>query len=144
SPAALKWQTPLFTDVPSRTPAARPGRREMEPRIPTPQDGLALLTDGVITMDDRTLVLLERQGYATARVTRGGVVLWALRSPLDGVYGAVVAGGTLVVAGDQEVAAGPGERVEDLRPEIAIIDASTGQEGQRLSQRWGGARKVRM
>ena len=90
SPASLKWQTPLFVDVPSRAPAARPGRREMEPRIPTPQDGLALLTDGVVTMDDRTMVLLERQGYATALDTQSGAVLWTIRSPLDRVYDAVV------------------------------------------------------
>jgi outer membrane protein assembly factor BamB len=143
APAGLKWQTPLLADVPART-QARPGRPEMTARIPTPQDGLALLTDGVITMDDRTIVLLERQGFATALDTQSGAVLWTIRSPLDRVYDATVTGGSLVVAGDQEVVAGPGERVEDLRPEIVVLDARTGQEVQRLPQRWGGVRWVRM
>jgi hypothetical protein len=144
SPASLKWQTPLFADIPARQPSARPGRRELETRIPTPQDGLALLTDGVITMDDRTMVLLERQGYATALDTQSGAVLWTIRTPMDRVYDAAVSGGTLVVAGDQEVVTGPGERIASLRPEIAVLDVRTGQEIQRLPQRWGGVRWVRM
>lgn len=59
-------------------------------------------------------------------------------------YDAAVVGGTLVVGGDQEVTAGPGERVAGLRPEIAVLDARTGQEIQRLPQRWGGVRWVRL
>jgi outer membrane protein assembly factor BamB len=144
SPAALKWQTPLFAEIPMRPLTGRPGRREMEPRILTPQDGMALLTDGVITMDDRTMVFLERQGYATALDTQSGAALWTVHSPLDRVYDAAVLGGTLVVAGDQEVRSGPGERVGGLRPEIVVLDARTGQEIQRLPQRWGGVRWVRM
>lgn len=144
APAALKWQTPLFTDIAPRRMQQRVGRREMQPTIQTPQDGLALLTDGVITMDDRTMVFMERQGYATALDTQTGAVLWTIRSPLDRVYDAAVTGGILVVGGDQEVAAGPGERVTSLRPEIVVLDARTGQEVQRLQQKWGGIRWVRM
>lgn len=144
SPPGLKWQTPLFADVPGRSGAPRNNRRDRDEPIQTPQDGMSMLTDGVITMDDRTMVLLERQGYATAIDTQSGAVLWTIRTPLDRVYDAAIAGGSLVVGGDQEVRGAPGERVGALRPEIAVLDARTGQEVQRLPQRWGGVRWVRM
>src|SRR5262249_39173730 len=111
-------------------------------RMPTPQDGQSYATDLLSTIDDRTAVFVERSGRSCAIDLQTGDLLWTIHAPVDRAYDASVSSGWLVISGDQQIV-GPGGAVQGWRPEIVVLDARTGQELQRLPQRWGQVRWVR-
>lgn len=100
-------------------------------------------TDLIVSMDDRTLTLAQRGGRVLALDLTTGQVLWALQAALGHVYDADLVGGSLVLAGAQEIA-GAGGAVADLRPVLMVLDARTGRTIQRAPDAGGHARWVRL
>lgn len=144
SPARSRWQTEIFSqDVPGAAPPTKPSRIAADERMPTPQDGPSLYTDLLTVLDERTLAFVERTGRACAMDAQSGEALWTIRSPLDRVYDAALSPTALVLSGDQEII-GAGGRSVGWRPEIVVLDPRTGQELQRLSQKWGQVRWIRL
>jgi hypothetical protein len=79
---------------------------EIEPRdaeestpFSTPLDGSVSPGDLLVSMDDSTLVLLERVGRVIAIDLSTGKSLWTARLPKSRIYDAAICGGTLVVGG---------------------------------------------
>jgi outer membrane protein assembly factor BamB len=137
------WRTPAFPDL--FPPEGPPGvRREPEPLKVRTRDGVGLVTDLLVSMDERTLTLVERSGRAVGIDAHSGDVLWAQRAPLTQVADTDLRGGTLIVAGDQEIAgapvAAPGAGIVTV---VLSIDVRTGQVLQRFESRWGQARWLR-
>lgn len=144
NPARSRWQTELFSlDPPGAALPVKQPRGQPQEKMPTPQDGLSVASDIVSVTDDRTFVFAERTGRICGIDAQNGEALWTVRSPLDRVYDAALSSGVLVLAGDQEML-GPGGHAMDFRPEIVVLDARTGQETQRLPQKWGQVRWIRI
>ncbi len=110
--------------------------------FPTPQDGILSTADLTATMDDRTIVIVQRGGKAAAFDTDTGRTLWSAATPVNRVYDVDVAGSVLVIAGDMEIPAAGGG-VADLQPIVQTIDARTGKPLQRLSDVGGRTHWVR-
>ncbi len=144
TPARSRWQTELFSQDPAgAAPPNKPSKVAPDERIPTPQDGPSLYNDLLTVLDERTLAFVERTGRACAIDAQSGEPLWTLRSPLDRVYDVALSPSALVLSGDQEII-GAGGRPVGWRPEIVVLDPRTGQEIQRLPQRWGLVRWIRL
>lgn len=132
------WQSLPFPDMfPREVPGVRV--EEAPQAVQTPRDGMGLLTDLFLAMDERTVTLVERTGRAVGLDARDGTVLWTQRVPVWPVYDTDVRGGTLLVAGDQETPGGAG--VESV---IIAADTRTGKILQRIESRWGQVRWLRM
>jgi hypothetical protein len=140
---ASKWSVTLFSAIPESTLPRFKNDPRWQDRLETPQDGPTLLSDLVVTMDDATMAVMERNGRATGIDLETGDVLWTTRCPLDHVFDADLVSGALVVGGEQQVTAAGGG-FGGYRPEIAVLDARTGHEMQRLPQRWGRVRWLRI
>lgn len=140
-----KWTSPklsaLFGREDTRGIRRLPGI--MADRFVTPGEGDQSPTSVLVAMDDRTLALVQRSGRAVGLDIDTGEVLWTISTGIQRVYDVDLLGGTLVVAGDSEIA-GPGNTIIDLRPGIQSIDARTGRLGQRLGERLGKVRWVRL
>ncbi len=148
NPAQTKWRTDLFA-TPIKDPRVRrageqgPGGGGREDKIATPIDGYRSLTDLIVAMDDRTIVVSERSGRATALDAQTGEVLWHTMAPLDRVYDMDLSSGTLVMGGDQAVVGAAGN-VVGWKPEIVVLEGRTGQEMQRIPQSKGKVRWLRL
>jgi outer membrane protein assembly factor BamB len=138
NPAQTRWRADLFT-TPIADAAAQHRRLLPQPDAQVADESMRSLSDLIVTMDDRTIVAIERGGRAMAIDATSGEVLWHAQAPLDRVVDADLSSGTLVVGGDQAVlapgpAAGAGAAVVSWRPEFVVLDARTGAEQQRLPQ----------
>lgn len=107
----------------------------------TPAEGETQPSNLIVTMDDRTMVLVQRAGKAAAFDTDTGELLWSGRIGVGRVYDADISSGTLAVGGDQEVYGDRGA-VTDLKPVVQIIDARTGRPAQRIGDLTGHVRWV--
>jgi outer membrane protein assembly factor BamB len=117
----------------------------MQAAMSTPGEGETQPTNLIATMDDRTLVLVQRGGRAVAYDTDTGEQLWSNRVGVGRVYDVDLAGGTLAVGGDQETYGPPpaATTVVDLKPVIQLLDSRTGRAAQRIGDlgshvRWVG------
>lgn len=131
---ATKWRSDSLARLFSREETR--GMR----RVPgvLAEDGFGVPGEGVqdsggvlVSMDDRTIIVVQRTGRAAGIDLETGEILWVARTGAARVYDAQVLGGTLVVAGTSEVL-GAGNQVVDLRPVVQIIDARTGRAVQKL------------
>jgi hypothetical protein len=111
-------------------------------RFPVPNEGLYKSDDLLVTLDERTLVVVQRGGRAAGIDGDTGEVLWTLRTGISRVYDVDMAGGVLVVAGDEEVLSG--SRVSGLRGAVQVFDARTGAALQRLTDAAEHPRWVRV
>lgn len=144
SPMRARWQTEVFSQEPAgAAPPMKLARISPDERLPTPQDGPSLYTDLLTVLDERTLAFVERTGRACAIDSQTGEPLWTLRSPLDRAYDVALSPSALVISGDQEIV-GAGGRTVGWRPEIVVLDPRTGVELQRIAQRWGQVRWIRL
>lgn len=138
------WRTVPFPEMfPREGP---PGvRRDPEPQPVQTRDGMGLLTDLFLSLDERTVALVERSGRSVALDAQSGDVLWAQRAPLSPVYDTDLRGSTLIVAGEQEVAGAPGAPggANGFTTVVLALDARTGQVMQRFESRWGQIRWLR-
>ncbi|HVU65003.1 MAG TPA: PQQ-binding-like beta-propeller repeat protein [Phycisphaerales bacterium] len=143
SPLETRWKSDALSKVFNSADVRRGVRNVPGARggFPTPAEGEAQSTNFIVTMDDRTLVLVQRGGTAAAFDTDTGELLWCNRVGVGRVYDADLSSGTLAVAGDQEIY-GPGGTVIDLRPIIQIVDARTGRSAQRITDLAGHVRWV--
>ena len=107
----------------------------------TPAEGETLPTTLIVTMDDRTLVLVQRGGKGAAFDTDTGELLWSALVGVGRVYDADLSAGTLAVGGDQEIYGANGT-VMELRPVVQIVDARTGRPAQRIGELGGHVRWV--
>lgn len=141
----VKWTSPKFSELFDRAEQRGGGMRRvrgvMADRLSTPAEGDVGPTNLIVSMDDRTLVLVQRSGRAAAIDTDTGEVLWKSRTGVGRVYDVDISSGTLVVAGDSEVAGANGA-VVDLRPVMQVIDARTGRPLQRIGDVGGHVRWV--
>lgn len=99
----------------------------------TPSDGVVPADDLIATMDERTLVLVQRGGRAVAIDCDSGETLWRADTGVSQVYDAQLVGGTLVVAGDVRKINASGA-LEELTPAVQIVDARSGGMGERLGK----------
>ncbi len=138
-----RWTTPKFSELFERGEqrGMRRVRGIMADRLSTPMEGEVSPTNLIVTMDDRTLVVVQRSGRAAAIDTDTGEVLWKSRTGVGRVYDADLSSGTLAIAGDAEVLGANGA-VVDLRPVIQVIDARTGRPLQRIGDLGGQVRWV--
>lgn len=111
-------------------------------RFPVPNEGLYKSDDLLVTLDERTLIVVQRGGRAAGIDCDTGQVLWTLRTGISRVYDVDMAGGVLVVAGDEEVLSG--SRVSGLRGAVQVFDARTGATLQRLTDAAEHPRWVRV
>lgn len=139
----VKWTSPKFSELFDRAEqrGIRRVRGVMADRLSTPAEGDVGPTNLIVSMDDRTLVVVQRSGRAAAIDTDTGEVLWKSRTGVGRVYDVDISAGTLVVAGDSEVAGANGA-VVDLRPVMQVIDARTGRPLQRIGDVGGHVRWV--
>lgn len=118
-----------------------------------PSDGSVLASDLLVTADERTLVLVQRDGRCVGLDLATGDVLWQTRSGIDRVADADMDHGTLVIVGDAEQNAGGagggkgaggggggGGNAGRLgsRPAIQSLDSRTGKAGLRLDEKSTG------
>lgn len=96
-----------------------------------PGEGIADSRAVLVSMDERTIVLVLRSGRAAGVDVETGEILWTGKTGAARVHDAQVLGGTLVVVGASEVL-GAGNQVVDFRPVVQIIDARTGRGVQKL------------
>lgn len=99
----------------------------------TPSDGVVPADDLIATMDERTLVLVQRGGRAVAIDCDSGETLWRASTGVSQVYDAQLVGGTLVVAGDVRKTNASGA-LEELIPAVQVADARTGSMGERIGK----------
>ena len=142
APLDARWKTEplgqIFGAADTRGGGGIPG---VATGFPTPAEGDTLPSNLIVTMDDRTLVLVQRAGKAAAFDTDSGELLCSARVGDGRVYDADLASGTHAVGGDQEIY-GPGGVVTELRPVVQIIDARTGRPAQRMCDLGGHVRWV--
>lgn len=135
SPAAARWKSQNFAAAlgqgDSRGMRRVPG--VMADAMNTPDEGMQDPRNLLVTMDDRTLVLVQRAGQAAGIDLDTGEILWSGPTGVGRVYDAQLTSGTLAIAGDQEER-GDGNIVTGLRPAIQIIDARTGRATQKLGE----------
>jgi outer membrane protein assembly factor BamB len=142
SPLEIRWKSDSLNKVFSSADTRRNGRVPgVHGGFQTPAEGEAQATNFIVTMDDRTLVLVQRGGAAAAFDTDTGDPLWCSRFGVGRVYDADLSSGTLAIAGDQEVY-GPGGTVIELKPMIQIVDARTGRGAQRITDLGGHVRWI--
>ena len=141
SPMETRWKSePLskvFGGAESRL-RKLPGASQL---FTTPAEGETQPSNLIVTMDDRTLVLVQRAGKAAAFDTDTGELLWSGRIGVGRVYDADLSSGTLAVGGDQEIYGDRGA-VTELKPVVQIVDARTGRPTQRLGELTGHVRWV--
>lgn len=129
-----KWRSEslarLFTREDSRGMRRVPGVMA-EDGFGVPGEGMQDARGVLVSMDERTVVLVLRSGKAAGIDVETGEILWSGKTGAARVYDAQVLGGTLVIAGTSEVL-GAGNQVVDLRPVVQIIDARTGRAVQKL------------
>lgn len=99
----------------------------------TPSDGVVPADDLIATMDERTLVLVQRGGRAIALDCDTGEILWRAVTGISQVYDAQLVAGTLVVAGDVRKTNASGA-LEELTPAVQVVDARSGSMGERLGK----------
>ncbi len=113
----------------------------------TPLDGRVYMDDVIASMDDRTLVLTERNGRAAAIDLTTGEMLWSAPLMLDQVHDAVMGTGRLCVSGQRRTvdpAAPAGAPVTD-EAHVVVVDARTGRVLQQHEAEGAGrARWVRV
>lgn len=135
SPAAARWKSQNFAAAlaqdDSRGMRRVPG--VMADAMNTPDEGMQDPRNLLVTMDDRTLVLVQRAGRAAGIDLDTGEILWSGPTGVGRVYDAQLVSGTLAIAGDQEER-GEGNIVTGLRPAIQVIDARTGRATQKLGE----------
>ncbi len=150
----VAWQTEPFAQMfakqeAMRSKEARPAAEAPEPNaepqaLQTPLDGAVTADDLIYRTDERTIVLFDRVGRGVALDSQSGQVLWAVRAPVSRVFDLDVSKGTIALAGEQDrnrdgVRSGPG--VGEPLPVLALLDARTGQERQRVTP--PGAGRIR-
>jgi outer membrane protein assembly factor BamB len=127
--AQTAWRTPrldsVFTSTDPALGANRPGQGEA--RFMVPGEGLVSADDLAVTMDERTIVVVQRSGRAVAFDTDSGRQLWSAHTGVNRVYDADIASGLLVVVGDEQTRPEAG-----LRGIVQILDARAGRLQQRL------------
>lgn len=102
--------------------------------IDTPLDSQVRSIDIVAAIDDRSVVLCQRDGAAVAFDATSGQVAWSQRTPLTRVYDLALSEGSLVLSGAADPSdiadAGPPDRLEPRsppKPLIVAMNASTGK-----------------
>ncbi len=148
TPLESKWHTEPLSKAFGAADARGAGMRSLpgvQPLMSTPGEGETAATNFIVTMDDRTMVLVQRNGRAVAYDTDTGELLWSARVGVGRVYDVDLASGTLAIGGDQETYGPPpaANTVVDLRPVIQLLDARTGRPAQRIGDlgahvRWVG------
>ncbi|HYE02350.1 MAG TPA: PQQ-binding-like beta-propeller repeat protein [Phycisphaerales bacterium] len=134
------WKSVPFPELFGPREKVRADKSAFE--VQTPQDGLGLLSDVVVSVDEQTISLVDRAGRAAALDAQTGAVLWALRTPVARVYDTDLEAGVLVIAGEQD-ALQNGVPVRS-RPTLLVADARTGRTLQRLSPAGTSVRWVRL
>ncbi len=99
------------------------GEAVLQERFRHPLGSLLSGESVVVTMDERTIALVERGGRAVALDADSGAFLWSATTPVERVYDCAVEGNLLVIAGDQPVR--PGSAA--FMPVMLMLDARTGQ-----------------
>ncbi len=107
----------LFTDEP---------KRAGDDRFPVPLAGEVRAADLIVSIDDRTLVLVERGGRGAAFDAEDGRRLWAMATPLTRVYDIAGSGDLVVLAGVREEG---GADAHDLPPRLLSLDRRAGTPG---------------
>jgi hypothetical protein len=103
-----------------------------------PGEGVQDPRNVLVSMDERTIVVVQRSGRAAGIDAGSGEILWSGRMAVSRVADAQVWGGNLVLAGDAEVI-GPGGAVSDLRAVVQVVDARTGRGVQKIEGASAGA-----
>ncbi len=148
TPLESKWRSDPLSKVFGGADARSGGMRSLpgvQPLMSTPGEGETAATNFIVTMDERTMVLVQRNGRGVAFDTETGELLWTARVGVGRVYDIDLASGTLAVGGDQETYGPPpaANTVVDLKPVIQLLDARTGRPAQRIGDlgshvRWIG------
>jgi outer membrane protein assembly factor BamB len=135
APATSRWRSEslakLFSREDSRSMRRVPG--VMNDEMGVPGEGSQDPRNMIVTMDDRTIVLVQRSGKAAGIDTDTGDVLWTAQSTVDRVFDAQVVGGTLVIAGDQELRVPGGNETTGFKSMLHVLDARTGKPTLRIT-----------
>jgi len=126
-----RWKTPEFSSLFSEEP-----KRPAGDRFPAPVAGDVRASDLVVSMDDNSLLLIERGGRAAAFDLVTGNSLWVNALPLTRVYDVAGSGPTLVAAGVVDNGA------EELPPSIITIEKRTGKPGPSVNLTDGESAKL--
>ncbi len=122
------WRSAALVQLLPPAPAA--GVRMFE----TPLDGQVRSIDIVAAINDKSVVLAQRDGGVVAFDASSGQLAWSARSPLTRLYDLSLTGATLVLSGaadpDDNAEIGPLDRREvrtPPKPLIVVLDAASGR-----------------
>jgi outer membrane protein assembly factor BamB len=125
------WKSPEFASLFEGEP-----KRPAGDRFPVPVVGEVRVSDLVVSMDDQTLLLIERGGRVAAFDLSQGGLLWAGPVNLTRVFDVAGVNSMLVLGGlvDQEGA--------DAPPSIVAVEKRTGQPGPAIDLTSGESAKL--
>ncbi len=105
-------------------------KRPGDDRFPVPLAGEVRAGDLIVSIDDRTLVLVERGGRAAAFDAEDGRRLWALSTSLTRVYDIAGSGDLAVLAGVRDEGGGD---PQELPPHLISLDRRSGAPGPAIA-----------
>lgn len=127
------WKTDEFASLFPGEPK-RPGGE----RFPVPLAGEVRATDLVVSMDEQTLLLIERGGRVAAFDLASGKTLWARPIELTRVYDVAGSGPFLLAGGNNTQGEGP----DDATPSIVATSKRTGDPGPIVNLTGGESAKL--
>lgn len=118
-----RWKSPDFGSV---FTAEQSAAYVADEHFPTPNSGDVRAGDLMVSLDDATLILIERGGRAAAFDVGTGKVLWTIVLPIRRVFDVAGVEGLLVVAGDEKPSGEMDGKETAASPRMMSIDRRTG------------------
>lgn len=124
-----RWKSAEFATV---FPPDQSAAYTADEHFPTPGSGDVRAGDLMVSLDESTLILVERGGRAAAFDVADGHVLWTSVLAMRRVFDVTGAGGLLIVAGDEKPAAEMDGKEVVASPRLLTVDRRTGSVSGRV------------